>query len=300
MCVGFVIGIPDAAGNATGASFLDMLLIVAAVVGFILLGAYGIYLYQSGQTRYRHRIVDKVLTARTGHIQDANKVYEQDNAELSEANRKLNEVNQSLALANDSLALTNVQLSHSNRSLEIRTIELRDALEINKEILGVTAHDLKNPISGIIGLAEIVHEDLIASAIKVDPDIIEHVELIKVAAEQVFGTVLDLLERHQLGGARTLRREFADLNEVVLSVLSWNRQTAIKKGIGLHFLPINEVIPVNIDVLGIQRVIDNLISNAVKYSMPGADVWLEIKLSITRWIPRTSILTGITSFMGKK
>jgi signal transduction histidine kinase len=245
------------------------------VAALIVAGAYGIYQDQRWKTGARHQVLESLVTARTRIFRGTSSRFEEANDELSQSNQQILEVNQSLEQANESLAWANAQLTHSNRALEIRTVELRETLEANKEIIGVTAHDLKSPLSGILGLVDMIRQDLQeAPAFDTRADTIENIELVKVAAEQMLQTVLDLLDRHREGGTRRLRKEKADMNELILSVLSWNRQNAIRKGIAVHFLPSSEVIQVEVDILAIQRVIDNLISNAVKYSPPGTDIWI--------------------------
>ena len=62
--------------------------------------------------------------------------------------------------AKDKLININQELLEANHKLEGRTDSLREAVEKNKELLGIAAHDLKNPLGGIIGLADMILEDM--------------------------------------------------------------------------------------------------------------------------------------------
>ena len=165
---------------------------------------------------------------------------------------------------------------HLERVVDTRTRHLRSALQENEEILGITAHDLKNPLGGIIGLSDIVLEDLIELA---NPDAnaiaLENVQLVKQEAERMLRIVQDLLDDHRKGNVKDqLRRELADLSEIAQSAIRLNNQQAFKKHIVIEFERI-DAIPVFIDVDAMLRVVDNLVSNAVKYSPSGSMVWVE-------------------------
>ena len=162
------------------------------------------------------------------------------------------------------------------RVLEKRTADLLQTLEHNKEIMGITSHDLKNPLGGIIGLADMLLEDLneIGSLNELEESI-ENVELVKNEAERMLRIIKDLLDKHREGGDTILKKERVNLLALTKDVLRWNLQKAEQKNISITLTEAgNQIVFADPDAL--LRVIDNLVSNAVKYSPQGRRVWVTL------------------------
>ena len=242
-----------------------------------MLSAYGFYLYNRSFTRKRLYTQETVLDKRMARVNETAAIVQEANTELAWTNDALQNTNDSLYFANETLSWTNNQLTDANIALEKRTAELRRALENNKEILGITAHDLKNPLGGIIGISDMLLEDLaILSNAELKKEALENLLMIKDSAEGMLSTVTGLLDRHRDGLPVKLSMEEADLNLITRIVVNWNNSQAMKKGIKIHFNSSQRDAKVCVDVSAMQRVIDNLISNAVKYSPPGCEVWIEV------------------------
>ncbi|MEL6444409.1 MAG: HAMP domain-containing sensor histidine kinase [Bacteroidota bacterium] len=169
----------------------------------------------------------------------------------------------------------NVELHELNHFLEATTVELRDALEQNKEFLGIAAHDLKNPIGGIAGMA-----DFLASGASdlTDDELRDNLVLIRSEAMRAIKLIESLLDDARAGaeGPR-LRRRPVDLADIARAVLRWNQAQAEAKRIQLvSDLPAS--LPAHADASALQRAVDNYVSNAVKYSPPGSRVRLVVSV----------------------
>lgn len=253
------------------------LLFFLVVTSIILASAYGFYLYNRSFTTRRLDTQEKILDKRMAHVNEAVAIVEEANEELTWTNDVLQDTNNSLYDANEQLSWTNNQLSDANIALERRTSELRRALENNKEILGVTAHDLKNPLGGILGLTDMLLEDLATlNDVELKKEAVSNLNMIKDSAQGMLSTVTNLLDRHRDGLPVKLNKELSDLNMITHIVVNWNRHQAAKKNIQIQFKPSARPTRVSVDVSAMQRVIDNLLSNAVKYSPPGSKVWVDL------------------------
>ena len=178
--------------------------------------------------------------------------------------------------ANEELHAMNANLLRTNRMLTEQGEQLREALEANKEILGVTAHDLKNPLGGIIGLADIVLDDAKEGPQAAYESVGDNLVLLKEEAERMLQIIIGLLDKHRQGEAIELKKEKVILGDIVSSVLRWNQRMAQEKEITLHY-DARGMFIVEVDIVSIQRVFDNLVSNAIKYSPFGSNVWVEIR-----------------------
>ena len=227
--------------------------------------------YQTRRLLGRNKELDRLVAEQTREIREKNN-------SLEDAYHEIQLSNTSLAAAYEQAQTINDQLIKSNKSLELRTDQLHDALEENKEILGITAHDLKNPLGGIIGLAEMVIQDMQEGVQETYESASDNLPLLKEEAERMLQIIKDLLDKHREGKATALNIESAILGDVVSAVTRWNAKQAATKAINLHY-ETSETFVVDIDVMAIQRVLDNYVSNAIKYSPEGSNVWITIK----RW-----------------
>ena len=272
------------------------LLFVAIVVAIIFGGAYGIHLYQIRHLHKRADQLEHVVTTRTEEVNRMNNVHQEVINALVATNDALLDTNLLLENANEQLSWANNQLSHTNRQLEMRTSELNFALEQNKEILGVTAHDLKNPLGGLIGLSEIVQEDVAnMPAHENTAVVLENLGLMQQASRQMLTNVQTLLERHGQGPRGPLQKEVVYLNDIIATTLKWNRLQAKNKGLKIFFTGQQDKVAVHVDISAIQRVLDNLISNAIKYSSLHSKIWVEmLKQDAYVWVSVRDQGPGLT------
>ena len=178
--------------------------------------------------------------------------------------------------AKNQLLRINEELVEMNQKLEGRTDSLRVALEQNKEIVGIASHDLKNPLGGIIGLTEMILEDMEQDVQTGYQSAAEHVPLLKGEAERMLKIVTELLDRQRNEEELALQKENVILGDIIPTVLRWNSPQAKDKHIELHYSTKSTII-VEADEVAIQRVLDNYVSNAIKYSPRGSHVWVNVE-----------------------
>lgn len=167
------------------------------------------------------------------------------------------------------------EVNERTQILEERTADLMTALEQNKEILSITSHDLKNPLSGFIGLSEVVLEDLAEvqtnTSIK---DGLESIQLMKNEAERMLRIVQALLDKHRSQDKSQLPNIF-NLVQLVKDVIHRHQRHAEAKNIWLIF-DHKDALHVQFYEDAMLRIADNLISNAIKFSPPGNNVWITL------------------------
>jgi signal transduction histidine kinase/CheY-like chemotaxis protein len=166
-------------------------------------------------------------------------------------------------------------LMAANRRLQGNWASLKRANAYKNELLGKVAHDLKNPLGVILGRTEIMDE--ILNAI---PAAAEHVHSqishIRDAATRLL-TMVETLIADAMADADdiTVRREPMDLAALVREIVDANRPLADRKQQRLTIeTPPSLVLPGDFDRL--REAIDNLVSNAVKYTPPGGGVHVAV------------------------
>lgn len=160
------------------------------------------------------------------------------------------------------------ELLRANRRLDMQRTDLRRSNNLKTEILGTVAHDLKNPLAVILGRSEML-ADMIAMDVPPKAQMHAQAEHIRGSAKRL-STMIDSLMADAMDDALdiTLRREVVDLAGLAREVCESNRPLAETKGQRLQL-----VLPDAIHVCGdgerLREAIDNLISNAIKYSFAG-------------------------------
>jgi signal transduction histidine kinase len=241
--------------------------------------------------RRKHEFADhrSVLYVRTGSGREV-VVLLQAERELSDTDRSLVEIFGSrLSIAFDNVILyqqlneANTQLEdrvaqrtralmQANRRLSAQWLRLQRANGFKNEILGTVAHDLKNPLGVILGRTEMLTELIGAGSSK--ESITAQVEHIRDATKRLTSMVDHLISDAMADAFDiTIRREPVDIAALVSEVAEANKPSAMNK---------QQVIAVSAppdrftmcDSDRMREAIDNLISNAIKYSPIGGKIAL--------------------------
>ena len=185
--------------------------------------------------------------------------------------QKLQEANTQLE---DRVAQRTRALSQANRRLSQQWLRLQRANGFKNEILGTVAHDLKNPLGVILGRTEMLTE-LIASGASKD-GVTSQVEHIRDAAKRLTSMVDHLISDAMADAFDiTIRREAVDLATLVREVAEANQPLAHNKQ-----QTITVAAPVHLSTMcdadRMREAIDNLVSNAIKYSQIGGGIIIEV------------------------
>lgn len=150
------------------------------------------------------------------------------------------------------LAASNERLTHLNNE--------------KNEFMGIAAHDLKNPLSVIVGSAELLR------TAKEPAKIEKMVNLIASAAMRMRDLVTNLLDANAIEqGKFTSNIERCNLRALVEQSVEHNQPSATRKGIAIR-VGASDGLWARADKAATLQILDNLISNAVKYSPPNTTV----------------------------
>ncbi len=162
-------------------------------------------------------------------------------------------------------------LTNANRRLAAQWARLRQANSFKSEILGTVAHDLKNPLGVILGRTEILKE-MISGAGALDDSVTAQIAYIRDAANRLTEMVDDLVSDAMADALDiTIRREPVDISVLVQEVADANRPIAARKKQSVTVIaPPDHAAMCDSD--RIRDAIDNLVSNAIKYTAIGGSI----------------------------
>jgi signal transduction histidine kinase len=175
----------------------------------------------------------------------------------------------------DEISRLNNELVAMQRELTGKNVELAKLNALKNQFLGMAAHDLRNPLHGILTYSSFLLED----ADKLNADQIEFITVIHDQSQYMASLVNDLLDVATIeSGKLQLDLQPVDLLKLAQTNLNRNRLIAARKDITLDLQ--GDSIPMGLfDPAKIEQVLDNLTTNAIKYSPPGSRVHIRLQTS---------------------
>ncbi len=155
--------------------------------------------------------------------------------------------------------------------------QLSQANEAKNKFLGMAAHDLRNPLASIRGLAEFLSDGTVGA---LTPDQQDLVKTIHDASQSMLALVNDLLDVATIesGELQILLRQ-GDLAALLTKCVYLANIDAARKKTFIAFDAGGSAAKANFDPEKIKQVVDNLLSNAVKYSPPGSTITVELEVT---------------------
>lgn len=164
-------------------------------------------------------------------------------------------------------------LDEKNQKLEIINTQ-------KNELIGIAAHDLRNPLSVIYSFSEIILEAL--EDLKTE-NLREMLQILKKTSHFSLQLLNDLLDFSKIESG-TLELKKLKLN--YLSFLKENIQQneffAVQKNMRIILNTSCSSIPFHFDPRRIEQVMNNLLSNAIKYSFPDSTITVSVSMENDR------------------
>jgi len=174
--------------------------------------------------------------------------------------------------------------SYSNQTDRLRVDQLKN------EFVYVAAHELRNPVSAIRMLLDIIYSD---KRVSVEPVLRGYLSKIQEANERLLNLVEDLLEVSRTEAGRLkINVSPQNMAEIIKNLLSELRPGAAAKGLTINYAPSPQLPRVAADEIKLKEILTNLIGNAIKYNITEGSVTIEHVVEDGQLITRVSD-TGI-------
>ena len=168
------------------------------------------------------------------------------------------------------------RLSQYTERAESLSGELQRALETRDEFLAAAAHDLRNPLATIQAAGEVLERAAERPGSVGREQLARCGEHILAATRRMARLLNGFLDvsHLQVGRPLELERGRADLASLVREVVSEQQQVTARHRIA--FLG-PETLPVEVDGPRLQRALENILGNAIKYSPDGGEVSVRLQ-----------------------
>jgi signal transduction histidine kinase/CheY-like chemotaxis protein len=168
------------------------------------------------------------------------------------------------------------ELTAANERLAAQEERLRRANKFKDDVLGIVAHDLKNPLGVILGRTEMLSDILGSETPQIQPARaqVDHVRLQARRLTEMVDTLINDAMADALD--IRIRPQPLDLAALLDEAVSANRPLAERKGQSL-VVSGPTAVTASGDHDRLREAVDNLVSNAIKYSPPGTGIDIRLE-----------------------
>ena len=142
--------------------------------------------------------------------------------------------------------------------------EERTLQQMRDDLTHTMVHDLRNPLNVVYSALEMMNEQLVEEA---PPDIQQMLSISRQSTRRILNLVNGILSiSHLESGRMPLLRKSLELGDLVEEVLEAERTLAEEKGLRLRYEAPPRMPPVMADRSLMERVLQNLVGNAIKFT----------------------------------
>lgn len=182
--------------------------------------------------------------------------------------------NERLVRNAESYLTINRELAQANQRQRDMLLALEDVLAEKDDLLTLAAHDLKTPLAHIRTLSSVVrnsHQGLTTE------DLEEIASDIFLMSDRMLTTVRHFIDFARSNRASVLQQDPADIVHIARLTVNRVRPWALKKRQTLSFVSDVEKRIIKTDSVAMEEVLDNLISNSIKYCSVGDKIAVFVK-----------------------
>ncbi len=184
---------------------------------------------------------------------------------------------------NEELIRLNKLLNAERYKAEQQRALAEEANAFKTELLGIAAHDLKNPLQSIMGFTALILEEIDGES-----PVAEKLKIILRASERTLKIITDMLQTTALESRKIeLKKQKTLIAELVQRVVEANSVQAELKSQKLELIITSPDAVADIDLGWMREAFENLVSNAIKYTPKGKHI--RVTVSETETTVRTEV-----------
>jgi signal transduction histidine kinase len=165
---------------------------------------------------------------------------------------------------------TQLRLERLRREMDAKNRELARLNELKNQFIGIAAHDLRTPLTAVIGYTDLMLLQRDEDGSAEDRDMLQ---CIARSGRFMLRLVDDLLDVSAIeGGSVRLDVTATDLVALTRANVELNAAVAARKGIAVELVGDGLPLLARVDPVKLEQVLSNLVGNAVKFSPPDTTV----------------------------
>ncbi|MFC3266374.1 PAS-domain containing protein, partial [Camelimonas abortus] len=180
-------------------------------------------------------------------------------------------------LPDGSMLLTFTDVTDSvriERALTERNEALLKASQLRDDFVHHVSYELRSPLTNIIGFVEMLASGMGGPLNERQREYADHIMQSSTALNAIIDDILDLASIDN--GELELVREPIDLSATIAAATRGVEDRLAEAAITLHVEAPPDIRPFEADVKRLRQVLFNLLSNAIRFSDRGSNVWLKV------------------------
>lgn len=169
------------------------------------------------------------------------------------------------------------QLEERTRELEERNRQIEQLAAIREEYMGILAHDFRSPLTSIRMAAELLEKGTVGELPEKARNLASMIHENGTYLTELANDVLDLSRLD--AGAETLDREPSDIATLAREAVRAHLFLAESRNVTVLWKGPESVAPVSLDQDKFRQVLNNLVSNAIKFTPDGGQVAVGAQLA---------------------
>jgi two-component system, OmpR family, sensor histidine kinase MtrB len=162
----------------------------------------------------------------------------------------------------DDLAALAASFNHMAENLQRHILRLEEMSRLQRRFTSDVSHELRTPLTTVRMAADLIFTE----REKFDPPVARSAELLQAELDRFEGLLTELLEISRFdAGFAVLDAEPANLGPLVARVIDRLTAVATRAGVAIEFDPSAEPIVAEVDVRRVERILRNLIGNAIEH-----------------------------------
>ena len=162
-----------------------------------------------------------------------------------------------------------------NDKLEAALKKAEDASLAKTRFLNNMSHDIRTPMNAILGYAQLMEDELKGKEL---PETSEHLEKLQQSGNLLLSIINDVLDMARIeSGRMEIDENNTQIEDIRKTLFEIFGDEAKKKKIALHYTIKVEHEHVLTDVTKVKEIFVNILSNAIKYTLSGGSVMINVE-----------------------
>jgi signal transduction histidine kinase len=160
--------------------------------------------------------------------------------------------------------------------MQVKEMErLSELAKMKDQMLQMVSHDIKNPLSLIISSLELIQSDEEEQP-RLGERTQEYLDIMQSSADKILHLVRDVLDIARLEGTADVILEAQPLTPFLQEAVDGAAAAAHLGGVVLLFHPPVEEVRPRLSAMRFHHILDNLLSNAIRYTPSGGTVTVDL------------------------